>query len=1119
ATLGNGIFTLAAPTSSFNVDLALANESASATGWDGTTLTKEGAGNLLLSAVNTYTGPTLIDAGTLTAGIANTMADSSAVTVASGATLALNGFNQIINGLSGAGTVSLGSAVMTANNTGSTTFAGLVSGTGSVTKTGPGTLTLSGANTYSGGTTIAAGTLTATNGSALGTGAVTDNATLDLGFTANGSLANTLTGTGLVQKTGTSTVTLSGTGSNVGSVDVQQGTLQFGQTGLFNATGYATQSGATTAVGGASQLALTGAFTQAAGSALDVTLGSNNPIITAGTAALDGDLSVTGFSASAPTSASALTGTEFTVVHTTGGITGGFSSVSLGGAASKVDYLTLAGRRTASNLNYDVGFGLTWQAGATLGNGVFTLANGSDTFNVDVALSNQAASATGWSGTDLTKNGAGTLTLSAPNTYTGQTIINGGTLATGIANTFATSSAVTVNSGATLALNGFPQLANDLSGTGSITLGSATLTANNEATNTAFAGTISGAGSLAKTGAATLTLSGVNTYAGGTTISAGTLSGSATSFGSGAMLDNASLVINQPTDASFANPINGTGTFTKSGAGSLNLTGTGTLSGATTVAAGRLAVNGSLANSAVTVQNGAVLGGNGTIGRTSILSGGTVAPGNSIGTLAVNGPFAQTTGSTYQVQVDPGSTASDLIRVNGAATLAPGATLDVVKIVPGAYSANSNYTVLTATGGVSGTYTLTGDVSGAFYALTDIYDPNNVYLSAVRVRNFVDAAQTPNEIATAGALQNLPDGNPVKNAVTALATDAEARGAFNQLSGEIHASIKTALVEDSRYIRDVAVDRVRQSFCMPAAANPIASARLTAPAAPASTANDECAAHQTEPMAWAHVLGAWGHVNGDGNAATLRQNLGGFLVGADTTIAQQWRVGVLAGYSGGSFNVDDRSSSAGSDNYHVGLYGGTQWGNVGVRAGAAYTWHSINTTRLPAFAGYADNLKDSYNAHTVQVFGDIGYRMAVQQVALEPFASVAYVNLHTGSVNEQGGAAALAGEGGSTNSTFTAVGVRGAIDFALGNRTVVTASGTLGWRHAFGNVVPTSTLAFAGGSPFVVAGVPIARNAALIEAGLDFQITPKASLVVTYGGQFGSGTTSQSVQGTLKVRF
>jgi outer membrane autotransporter protein len=878
---------------------------------------------------------------------------------------------------------------------------------------GAGIVTLTGPTAFPNTVTIAGGTLQVGDGG-IGTGGaiagdIVDNSSLIFNHSDDITFAGVVSGSGTLAHSGTGTLTLTGTGSSAGATTVAAGTLAFAQLGAFNAADYTTQSGATTSVGGTSQLAVTGAFTQAAGSAPDVTLGSNSPVITAGTAALDGTLSIVGFSADAPSLASALEGTRFTVISTTGGITGNFASISLGSATSTLDYLTLSAgaRRSADNLTYGVGFGLTWQAGATQGNGVFTLTSPTDAFNVDVVLADQAASATGWNGTDLTKSGAGTLTLSALNTYTGQTIVNSGTLAMGIANAIAPSSAVTVNSGATLALNDFSQTANNLSGAGAINLGSlatTVLTASNNATDTTFAGNIGGAGLLNKTGAAALTLSGVNTYTGGTTITAGTLSGSATSFGTGAILDNASLDINQPADASFANAINGTGTLTKSGAGALNLTGTSALSGATTVAAGRLAVNGSLANSAINVQNGAILGGNGTIGRTSILSGGTIAPGNSIGMLTVSGTFTQSAGFTYQAQVDPGTTASDLIRVNGAATLAPGATLNVVRIAPGEYSANSHYTVLTATGGVRGTYILTGDIGGAFYTLTDTYDRNNVYLNAVRVRNFVDAAQTPNQIATAAALQNLPAESPIKNAVNALATDADARRAFNQLSGEIHASIKTALMEDSRYIRDVAVDRVLQSFCMPGAAKQIATARLTSLAASAPvTGNDECTAYQAEPVVWAHVFGAWGHVNGDGDATTLRQNLGGFLVGTDTTIAQQWRVGALAGYSGGSFNADDRNSSAGSDNYHVGLYGGTQFGNVGIRAGAAYTWHSINTTRAPAFAGYADNLKDSYNAHTAQVFGDIGYRMAVQQAALEPFASVAYVNLHASSVNEQGG--------------------------------------------------------------------------------------------------------------------
>ncbi|NKJ50394.1 hypothetical protein CIC12_27460 [Burkholderia sp. SG-MS1] len=1008
--------------------------------------------------------------------------------------------------------------MLTANNTADTTFSGVIGGAGNLTKTGAGALTLTGANTYVSGTTITAGTLVATNGNALGTGAVSNSAVLQLDFANDSTLANPLSGAGSLTKTGAGMASLSASGSSQGTVTVNAGTLHLSQGGAFDAADYTTQTGATTAIDGASRLAVSGAFTQSSGSTLDVTLAANNPVITAGSATLDGTLNIAGVSGTEPSSASGLPATEFTLIHTTGGITGDFSSVSLGGATSPVDYLTLAVTRSAGNLDYNVGFGLTWQAGVTNGNGTFTLTSPTDAFNVDVVLADEAASATGWNGMDLTKDGAGSLTLSAPNTYTGLTTVNGGTLAMGIANAFATSSAVTINSGATLALNDFAQTANNLSGAGTInlgTLGTTVLTANNTA-DTTFSGVIVGAGNLTKTGAGALTLAGVNTYAGGTTISSGTLTGSAASFGTGTILDDAALVINQPDNAVFANAIDGTGTFTKAGAGALNLTGISTLSGPTTVASGLLSVNGALAGSAVTVQNGATLGGNGSIGRTAILSGGTIAPGNSIGTLSVNGAYSQAAGSVYQAQVNPASTASDLIRVNGAATLAQGAILDVVKIAPGQYSVNSHYTVLTAIGGVTGTYTLTGDINSAFYALIDSYDANNVYLTPVRVRNFVDAAGTPNEIATAYALQSMPDGNQVKDAVAALSTDADARGAFNQLSGEIHASIKSALIEDSRYIRDAAVDRVRHSFCMPDAANQLATARLTDATASASS---ECAAHSTDPVMWARVLGAWGHMNSDGNAATLRQNLGGFLVGADTTIAQQWRIGALAGYSGGSFNVDDRNSSASSDNYHVGLYGGTQLGNVGVRAGAAYTWHSISTDRSPAFAGYADNLKGDYSAHTMQVFGDIGYRIAVEHAALEPFASIAYVNLRTSSFNEQGGAAALAGENGSTNSTFSTLGLRGAMDFELRNGTVATASGTLGWRHALGNVAPVSTLQFAGSNPFTVAGVPLARNAALVEAGLDFQVTRNASVGVIYSGQFGSGTTNQSARGTLKVRF
>src|ERR1700748_1508687 len=162
-------------------------------------------------------------------------------------------------------------------------------------------------------------------------------------------------------------------------------------------------------------------------------------------------------------------------------------------------------------------------------------------------------------------------------------------------------------------------------------------------------------------------------------------------------------------------------------------------------------------HSAVTVQGGATLGGNGTVGATTILNGGTIAPGNSIGTLHINGAFAQSAGSIYQVEVDPTSNASDLILVNGAATVDPAANLNIVKNPAGDYRPGAHYTVLTASGGVTGSYTVPG--AGAlsqFLALQEAQDANDIYLNVVQTGDPASVATTPNQT---GVANNLPNGN------------------------------------------------------------------------------------------------------------------------------------------------------------------------------------------------------------------------------------------------------------------------------------------------------------------------------------------------------------------------
>jgi len=230
------------------------------------------------------------------------------------------------------------------------------------------------------------------------------------------------------------------------------------------------------------------------------------------------------------------------------------------------------------------------------------------------------------------------------------------------------------------------------------------------------------------------------------------------------------------------------------------------------------------------------------------------------------------------------------------------------------------------------------------------------------------------------------------------------------------------------------------------------------------------------------------------------------------------RVGVIAGYSRTRFDADERSSSGTSDNYHLGAYAGAQHGRLGVRTGAAYTWHNVETSRSISAPGIADSASADYDAGTFQAFGEIGYRIDTPAAAVEPFVNLAYVNVKTDAFREQGGAAALDSARDKSDTVFSTLGVRASSEFSIG-AAQATARATLGWRHAYGDVVPTNTHSFAGGDGFTVTGVPIARNSAVLEAGVDMQVGDAATLGVGYQGQVAKGAQQHGVTATLRVRF
>ncbi len=1112
---------------------------------------QDGSASLTLTGNSSYSGGTALNTGTLVIG-SNNAIGTGALTMAAGTALGFSGNFTLANQI-----IASGDPTLQVNSGNVVTLAGTIANgasPGDIVKTGTGTLVLTGTNTYSGGTTISAGTLQLGNGGTAGSivGNVVDNGILAVNRSNDLTIAGAISGTGSVEKAGTGTLTLSGNNNYSGGTVVAAGTLSLitdqsagtgaitlgdgtalaladglnvtnalsisGNVNLIVANGSAIESGV---------LSGSGTYTLSGGGTLHMT-GDNGGF--SGTTVLSGltvdlatDSALGAGSAEVVGKATLHYENGIVIVNAISVTTGSLmtADVSTGTSATQAGAITGNGSlaKTGAGTFVLAGNNL-YTGGTTISGGTLQLGKGGTTGTIvgDVAnsgvlvfdRSDDIAFAGAVSGTGrVEQDGTGSLTLTGNSNYSGGTALNTGILVVGNANAIGTG-ALSMAAGTTLGFGGNFTLANAITVSGDPTL----------RVGTGIVATASGvisdgatAGDIVKTGGGTLVLTGTNTYSAGTTISAGALqlgNGGATGSIVGNVVDNGTLAFDRSDAVAFGSQISGSGTLRQSGTGTLTLSGNdAAFTGNTVVASGTLSVNGTLGGS-IAVDSGATLAGTGTVGSTMIASGGTLSPAGAgtIGTLTVKGNLSLASGSTYLVDAGPAGSA-DLVHATGTAILSGGNVASVA--ATGNWLVSTRYTILTADAGVGGKF---GSVTSNFAFLTPTlsYDGNDVYLTLLRNNvDFASLATTRNQRAVGNGLTSLA-GGPLANAVVQLST-SEAPSAFNQLSGEFQASVKSVLLDDSRFVRDAGIDRIRSAFGGFGASTASVSTYTDGNAAAAAATVDG-------PAFWTQGYGFWGHDDSDGNAAKATHSTGGFLVGADAPVADGWRAGLLGGYGRTTF---DASGSGTSDNYSLGVYGGNQWGGLGLRVGMAYSWNDIDTRRAVAFTGFRDSLSAGYSAQTVQGFGDLGYKLPVYetwlgQVAMEPFVGLAYVGLHADAFTERGAAAALSAVAQDAGEVFSTLGLRASDGFALGSLQL-TAIGTAGWRHTYNDVAQTSTLRFVGSNDFTVAGVPIARDAALIEAGLSTDVTQAVSLSVTYTGQFGNGTEDQGVRGTIAWKF
>lgn len=608
-------------------------------------LNKTDLGTLILGGPNTYSGATTISTGTLEVQGGSAIPDGSSVTIAdvSGATLKVTD-SETIGSLSGAGslggavTIASGQILTTGGDNSSTSFAGGISGAGGLTKAGSGTFTLTQSNSYTGATTISAGILQAGIAGAFASGsAFTVNGTLDL----NGlnQTVGSLAGTGVVTNNGGTARTLTTGGNNAST--------------LFSG---AINNGAS-AIGllktGSGTLEITGAQTYTGGTG-----------VSGGTLRVNGSLGATNVNVGNST----LTGAAMfggSVAINSNGIfapgNNGVGTVTIGGALTLASSATLnfdLGTTSASDL-INVGTDLRLQGSLNVadaggfGPGTYRLINYGGALE-DLGISIDSTPV----GTD-------------PNQMYVQTAIEG---QINLVNTSGLTLSFWDGDNGGSANNG--QIdggsgtwkANSLNWTDDAGAANATTPQAGFAIFEGAAGTVT-----VDNSAGAISVGGMQFAVNGYTVQGGNIGltnaqtvirvGDGTSAGAGYV-------------ATISSALTGSGGVAKTDLGTLTLNGTSTYTGATTVSGGKLLVNGSIADSVVTVQSGATLGGNGTTGALTIENGGTVAPGTSAGVLQT-GNFDLQNGGNFVLELnstDPGS-GYDQLSVVGTVTLAGNLTL------------------------------------------------------------------------------------------------------------------------------------------------------------------------------------------------------------------------------------------------------------------------------------------------------------------------------------------------------------------------------------------------------------------------------------------------------------
>jgi outer membrane autotransporter protein len=514
----------------------------------------------------------------------------------------------------------------------------------------------------------------------------------------------------------------------------------------------------------------------------------------------------------------------------------------------------------------------------------------------------------------------------------------------------------------------------------------------------------------------------------------------------------------------------------------------------------------------------------------NVTNDGTFAPGNSIGTMTINGNYTHNAGAVFEVEVNALGE-SDLLDISGNAVL-NGGTVSVLA-ESGLYLMETNYTILSA-GNVSGTFdTVTCDL--AFLTPSLDYDPTNVYLLLRRnSTDFTDVALTFNQRAVANMLDKATtsateDMNTViTNLLLLFPTGA--RDAYDQTGGLCHTAVPgTTFFGLNQYLGNL-TNRMDGFF----AGSPTTPESMFSQSFMLAYRDDVVSdsgstlfAALTNPQSrgefrrglWARGFGGVGERDSTDISSRYDYDLAGMIVGFDQAMGEDLLLGISAGYASTWVSLKDLDESYEVKSYLASIYGAWSSDPWYVNALLAYGFNRYDTSRHIAFGSIDRTARADYSGYTVSGLAETGYRFDMNVVDVIPMASLQISYLNREAFKEKdAGALNLDVDKEDTISVLSALGVKLRKRFET-EYGAVTPELWVQWMHEYSDDAYAVSASFAGspGATFTVKSDKPEQNRAAVGLGFCWEPLTNVDLILTYSANFSKDTTEHG--GAIGLRY